>query len=185
MLLSLYQQGPGTGGLITLHPPISHSFFPPNVQFDLPSVVSVGRGQRHSGRSRCLRITLRSGHRGGAVAQGSAQRPWGHGDHPQESRSVSGSTRNRCAASLAVARWLSGSASTTLRMAEASADPRPNTCSPRPDPAVSRARASSYVLSMDRTELMGQWNERRSTRGRWSSWREPPSQMGDLRCRAW
>ncbi|MEW2529237.1 hypothetical protein [Streptomyces sp. NPDC047071] len=49
----------------------------------------------------------------------------------RESRSVFGSTRNRRAASPAESRWLSGSASTAFRMAEASAEPRPNTCSPR------------------------------------------------------
>jgi hypothetical protein len=51
---------------------------------------------------------------------------------------------NRCTASVAVSRAPSGSASTNLRMADATADPRPRACEPRRDPATRRASASSW-----------------------------------------
>ncbi|GGR46649.1 hypothetical protein GCM10010197_10430 [Nocardioides luteus] len=52
--------------------------------------------------------------------------------------------RNRCAASLVAVWWPSGSASTIFRIADASAEPSPKICSARPEPAVRRARASSW-----------------------------------------
>lgn len=56
---------------------------------------------------------------------------------------MSGSTSSRSAT--ATAGCPSGSASTTLSTAEASADPRPNACTPRRDPATSSATDSSWV----------------------------------------